>query len=339
MTERKWGLVQKKKGQMGKKSGREKLIRLGKDLWRQKFYHIIAISGVIFIFFISYASLFGLQMAFRDYKVSQGFRGIFTAEWVGLEHFREFFLDANFPRVMRNTICLSMLKLLFGIPAPIIFAVMLSEMRYKKTKKIVQTVSYLPHFLSWVIVAGILNIFLASTKGGLINSLLLDFGLIEKPIGFMTNPSWFWAICVISDVWKEFGWWAIIYVSAISAVDPALYEAMSMDGAGRLQKIRYLTLPAIKGTIGVVAIISLGNLFTGGMSGSNFDQAYLLGNAMTTQMSEILPTYVYKMGILTNRFSYATAVGLFQSVVSLLLVFGSNALSSRVSEDGQGALV
>lgn len=322
-----------------KKSMKERMIRLGKDLWRQKFYHLIALAGVIFIFFISYASLFGLQIAFRDYKVSQGFNGIFNAEWVGLKHFKEFFLDANFPKVMKNTIGLSLLKLLFGIPAPIIFAVMLSEMRYKKTKKVVQTISYLPHFLSWVIVAGILNVFLASTKGGLVNSILLNIGLIDKPIGFMTNPSYFWAICVISDVWKEFGWWAIIYISAISAVDPTLYEAMSMDGAGRLQKIWHLTLPAIKGTIGVVIIISLGNLFTGGMSGSNFDQAFLLGNAMTTAKSEILPTYVYKMGILTNRFSYATAVGLFQSIVSLILVFGSNALSSKLSDDGEGALL
>lgn len=318
---------------------KKKLVRLGKDLWRQKFYHVIGFAGVVFIFFISYASLFGLQIAFRDYKVSQGFTGIFTADWVGLEHFKEFFMDANFPRVMRNTIGLSLLKLLFGIPAPIIFAIMISEMRFKKTKKVVQTVSYLPHFLSWVIVAGILNIFLASTKSGLINSLLLDLGWIDEPIGFMTNPSFFWAICIISDVWKEFGWWAIVYISAISAIDPTLYEAMSMDGAGRLQKIWHLTLPSIKGTIGVIVIISLGNLFTGGMSGSNFDQAFLLGNAMTAEMSEILPTYVYKMGILTNRFSYATAVGLFQSIISLILVFGSNYISGKMSSDGEGALL
>ena len=318
---------------------KDKLVKLGKDLWKQRFYHIIALAAVIFIFFISYASLFGLQIAFRDYKVSQGFEGIFTADWVGWKHFKEFFMDANFPRVMRNTIGLSLLKLLFGIPAPIIFAVMLSEMRYKKTKKVVQTVSYLPHFLSWVIVAGIINIFLASTKGGLFNSLLLQWGIIDKPIGFMTNPAYFWIICIVSDVWKEFGWWAIIYISAISAIDPTLYEAMSMDGAGRLRKIWHLTLPSIKGTIGVVIIISLGNLFTGGMSGSNFDQAFLLGNAMTTKMSEILPTYVYKMGILTNRFSYATAVGLFQAVVSLVLVFGSNYLSSKLNSDGEGTLI
>ena len=318
---------------------KKKLERLLKDLWKQKFYHIIAFAGVLFIFFISYASLFGLQIAFREYKVSMGFKGIFEAPWVGLKHFKEFFMDANFPRVMRNTVCLSLLKLLFGIPAPILFAVMLSEMRFTKTKKIVQTISYLPHFLSWVIVAGILNIFLSSTRGGLVNSLLLSWGWIEEPIGFMTKSSYFWAICVISDVWKEFGWWAIIYISAISTIDPALYEAMNIDGASRLKRIRHLTLPSIKGTIGVVMIISLGNLFTGGLSGSNFDQAFLLGNAMTTEMSEILPTYVYKMGILTNRFSYATAVGLFQSIVALILVFGSNAVSKKFDSDGEGALI
>ncbi len=318
---------------------KRELILKGKKIWRQKFYHLIALAGVVFIFFISYASLFGLQIAFRDYKVSQGFLGIFNADWVGWKNFKEFFLDANFPRVMRNTLCLSILKLAFGIPAPIVFAVLLGEMRFKRTRYLVQTVSYLPHFLSWVIVAGILNIFLASTKTGLLNSILINLGFISKPIGFMTNSSYFWAICVISDVWKETGWWAIVYISAITGIDPALYEAMSVDGASRLQKIRYLTLPSIKGTISVVAIISLGNLFTGGMSGSNFDQAYLLGNAMTTEMSEILPTYVYKMGILTNRFSYATAVGLFQSIVSLILVFGSNELSRRVNGDEEGALV
>lgn len=324
---------------MKTKSLKQKCILFGKDIRRQKFFHVVALMAVIFIFLISFSSLFGLQIAFRDYKVSQGFQGIFTAPWVGLKHFKEFFMDANFPRVMRNTIGLSLLKLLFGIPAPIIFAVMISEMRFKKTKKVVQTVSYLPHFLSWVVVAGILNMFLASTKSGLVNSVLLQTGIIDKPIGFMTNPSFFWGICVVSDVWKEFGWWAIVYISAIAAIDPGLYEAMSMDGAGRFKKIWYLTLPAIKGTIGVIIVISLGNLFTGGLSGSNFDQAFLLGNAMTAEMSEILPTYVYKMGILTNRFSYATAVGLFQSLVALVLVFGSNTISKKFSSDGEGALL
>lgn len=317
---------------------RKKARKLLMDLYKQRFFHLVALAGVIFIFFISYASLFGLQIAFRDYHISDGFAGIFNSEWVGLKHFHDLFTDANFGRVMRNTICLSLLKLLFGIPAPIFFAVMLSEMRHTRLKKTVQTVSYLPHFMSWVIVAGILNIFLASTKSGLVNSLLLKCGLISEPIGFMMDPAFFWAICVISDVWKEFGWWAIVYISAISSIDPTLYEAMAIDGASRLRRIWSLTLPSIKGTIGVVMIISLGNLFTGGLSGSNFDQAYLLGTAMTASTSEILPTYVYKMGILTNRFSYATAVGLFQSIVSLVLVFGCNKLSAKFSDDKEGAL-
>lgn len=311
-------------------------------LWRkfceQRFFQVTAILGIVFIFFISYASDFGLLMAFKNYAISDGIVGIFTKPFIGFKNFTDFFADSNFGRVLRNTLAISFLKLFFSFPAPIIFAIAVTEMRFERFKRTVQTVSYLPHFISWVVVAGMLNIFLLPSDMGLLNSVLLNLGFIKEPISYLTEPSLFWIICVISDIWKECGWWAIIFIAAIAGIDPGLYEAISLDGAKRLQKIWYITLPGIKGAIGVVLIISLGNLFTGGMSGSNFDQSFLLGNVMTVETSEIIPTYVYKMGILQGRFSYATAIGMLQSLVSLILIFGSNYISKKMDDSNQGLL-
>ena len=213
---------------------------------------------------------------------------------------------------------------------PILFAIMLNEVRNKPFKRFAQTVSYLPHFISWVIIAGLAINFFSSD--GVINTLLGGAGLIDQPIPFLTSSDNYWPMAVFLDVWKDMGWWAIIFLAAITGIDPTLYEAADLDGAGRLRKIWNITLPSIKGTVTVVLILSLGNLFGGGLSGSNFEQSYLLGNTMNFERSEILQTHVFKTGMVNSRFAYATAVGLIQSVISLILIFASNAVSKKVSD-------
>ncbi|HHY83220.1 MAG TPA: sugar ABC transporter permease, partial [Clostridiales bacterium] len=196
-------------------------------------------------------------------------------------------------------------------------------------KRFVQTVSYLPHFISWVVVSGIIFAFL-SEDGGVINVLLQSVFSVEKPVSFLTDAKYFWGIAVISDAWKEFGWWAIIFISAITVIDPNLYEAASIDGAGRLSKIKNITLPGIKGAICIVLILSIGNLLGGGLSGSNFEQSYLMGNGLNNDASEVIQTYVLKTGLVTARYSFATAVSIFQSIFSVILVLLSNLTLKKV---------
>ena len=293
---------------------------------------IFVLAGIAYLFVFSIIPMFGIVMAFKDYDIVMGVKGIFTSEWVGLKYFKEFVSDYNFSSLVKNTVGISTLKLIFTFPIPILFAIMLSEMRCLKFKKLVQTCSYLPHFISWVIISGISFQFLSSS--GIINTVLMNFGLIKKPIGFLTNPDLFWGFAVISDLWKEMGWWTIVFLAAIVGVSQDLYEAARIDGAGRLKRIWYITLPCIKSTIVVVLILALGNLFGGGLSGSNFDQSYLMGNSMNHESSQIIQTYVFQVGLASGRYAYATAVGLIQSVISLILIFTSNFVSKKISGAG-----
>jgi len=312
---------------------------LFQEIWSQKFFHFWALLGVIFVFVISYASTFGLVIAFKNYNIADGLAGMFAGPWVGFKHFSDFFMDANFVRILRNTLVLSGLKLLFSFPMPVLLAIFLTEMRFDRLRRFSQTVSYLPHFVSWVVVASIVQVFFNSMSSGLINSMLLRIGAIDNAISFLTDPRAFWALAVLSDAWKESGWWAIIFIAAIASIDPGLYEAASIDGASRMQRIWHITLPGISHSIGVVLIISLGNIFTGGMSGSNFDQSFLMGNNMVLDASEIIPTYVYKMGILAGRYSYATAIGMFQAAISLIFIFGANYFSGKLQGQDEGLLL
>jgi putative aldouronate transport system permease protein len=307
------------------------------DLWRQRFFHLWAVAGTLYIFLMSYAAIFGLIIGFKNYRIAEGFAGMFTSSWVGFKHFKDFFLDANFFRLLRNTLVLSGLKLAVSFTLPVFLAIFISETRFGRLKRFTQTVSYLPHFISWVVTATLIQVFFSSSSSGLINSILLNIGVPE--INFLTNPSMFWALAVLSDAWKETGWWAIIFIAAISSIDPGLYEAAAIDGAGRWTRIRHIVLPGISASIGVVLIISIGNIFTGGMSGSNFDQSFLIGNPMILNTSEIIPTYVYKMGFLAGRYSYAAAIGLFQSLISLVFVFAANYASSRIQGNNEGYLL
>lgn len=297
---------------------------------RQGLLQMFALVGMLYLLIFTFLPMGGLVMAFKNYTIDQKIIGIFTSEWAGLKHFQDFLNDINFYSIIRNTVALSVLKLIFSFPMPILFAIMLNEVRNKPFKRFAQTVSYLPHFISWVIIAGLAINFFSSD--GVINTLLKGAGIIDQPIPFLTSSDNYWPMAVFLDVWKDMGWWAIIFLAAITGIDPTLYEAADLDGAGRLRKIWNITLPSIKGTVTVVLILSLGNLFGGGLSGSNFEQSYLLGNTMNFERSEILQTHVFKTGMVNSRFAYATAVGLIQSVISLILIFASNAVSKKVSD-------
>lgn len=297
---------------------------------KQRTLHLFVGLGMMFLLVFSYIPMFGILMAFKNYSISTGIQGIFTSEWVGLKYFDEFVHDYQFARIVRNTLVLSFLKVLFTFPAPILLAILLNEVKHKAFKRFVQTISYLPHFISWVVVVGVSYAFL-SADAGMVNKALLELGLIDQPLQILTSPGYFWGLAVGSAVWKEVGWWTIIFLAAITGIDPSLYEAAEMDGAGRLARIRHVTLPGMKGTVVVVLVLTVGGILGGGLVGSNFEQAYLFGNSINNPTSEIVQTYAFKVGLSDGRFSYAAAIDLIQSVISVALIFSSNFIARRLS--------
>lgn len=302
-----------------KTNNTKKILR---KLYLQKDLQIMALAGALWMIIFNYIPMGGLIIAFKDYNIV---KPISDAPWVGLKHFIEFVNDDNFLNVLKNTLGISLLKLIIGFPLPIVFALLLNELTSLKFKKAVQTVSYLPHFLSWVILGGILINWLSDV--GLINNLLIKFGILKEPVAFLGEPQYFWWIAVISDVWKELGWSAIIYLAAIAGVDPEMYEAAIIDGASRLQKIWYITLPAIKSTITILFILAISGIFN-----SNFDQILVLRNPLNASTSDVIDIYVYRMGIQNANYSYATAAGLLKSIVSLILLLIANKISERLNE-------
>lgn len=297
--------------------------------WKQRALQMFVLAGIVYIIIFNYVPMFGLVMGFKDYQVTQG---IFESPWVGFKWFEEFFTDYKFTQILSNTLILSILKLVCTFPIPIVFAIMLNEVHNKKVKKFIQTSSYLPYFISWVVVARLLQVFVSRT--GALNNILLSMGWIEKPLEILTSPDYFYGLAILTAIWKDTGWWTIIFLAAITGIDPTLYEAAEIDGATRLQKMRYITFPSISSTVTVVLILALGNLLGGGLSGSNFEQCYLLGNAGNIDKSDIIQTYVMRVGLVNARYSYATAVGMFQSVISVILVYTSNFISKRISGNG-----
>ncbi|WP_255570372.1 sugar ABC transporter permease [Cohnella sp. CFH 77786] len=302
----------------------------GSRLRKQLPFHVFVGLGILFLILFSYIPMFGIIIAFKDYRISTGIEGIFTSSWAGLGHFRELVDDYNFPNLVRNTLILSVLKIVFSYPVPILFAILLSEVRHVALKRFVQTVSYLPHFISWVVVTGIAYAFF-STGYGIFNDMLLSTGIIKKPIEVLTNPDSFYGLAVSTAIWKEAGWWTIIFLAALAGIDPSLYEAAEMDGAGRLKRILYITIPGLKSACIVVLILTIGSMLGGGLVGSNFEQAMLLGNPLNSEKSQIIQTYAFNVGLAQGRFSFATAIDLAQSVISVFLIFTSNAIAKRVS--------
>ncbi|MGN7455248.1 ABC transporter permease [Paenibacillus pasadenensis] len=282
---------------------------------------LMVIPALLLIFVFSYIPMYGVITAFQDYNI---FKGITGSPFVGWKHFERFFNDPNFTRVMRNTLVISGLKLAVGFPAPILLALLLNEVRNRFFKRIVQTVSYLPHFLSWVIVSG-LAISILSTENGSLNMLLQSLNLIDEPLSWLSMPEYFWTILVTTGVWKEIGFGSIVYLAAIAGVDPSLYEAASMDGASRFKQIFLVTLPSIMPVVVIFFILAVGNLLSAG-----FEDILLLGkDPILRNVSDVLDTYVYRMGIESQRFSYATAVGLFKAIISVGLLTLANLFARR----------
>ncbi|MCF7754055.1 ABC transporter permease subunit [Paenibacillus xylanexedens] len=304
-----------------------------KRLHKQLPFHLFVGLGILFLLVFSYIPMFGIIIAFKNYKISTGIEGIFTSSWAGLSHFRELINDYNFPSLVRNTLILSVLKVIFSYPIPILFAIMLSEVKHVFFKRFVQTVSYLPHFISWVVVTGIAYAFFSSGFG-IFNELMLSLHIIKEPVQILTDPDSFYGLAVMTAIWKEAGWWTIIFLAALAGIDPALYEAAEIDGAGRLKRILYITLPGLKSASIVVLILTIGSILGGGLVGSNFEQSMLLGNPLNNEKSQIIQTYAFSVGLAQGRFSFATAIDLMQSVISVFLIFTSNFLAKRFSGTG-----
>ncbi|WP_072329791.1 sugar ABC transporter permease [Paenibacillus sp. UNCCL117] len=284
---------------------------------------ILFIPCIIFYVLFRYGPLYGLIIAFKDYNV---YEGILGSEWVGLQHFRQFFESPDFWLLFKNTFLLGLFTLIWAFPFPIIFAVMLNEVRFIRFKKTVQTFSYLPAFLSVVIVSSMIIDFLSPTQG-LVNEVLKAFGM--EPKYFLAAPEWFRTIYVSSEIWQHMGYEAIIYLAAIASIDPTLYEAAKVDGANRFHMMRYITIPSIMPTILILFIIKSGAMFRIG-----YEKVLLLYNPMTYEVADVFSTYVYRKGLLETNYSYASAVGLFESLIALVMLLISNMISKRAGGKG-----
>lgn len=284
------------------------------------------LPGLLLLLIFRYWPMYGLIIAFKDYSIiSPSFA---AAPWAGFKHFITFLNDINFYRVLRNSIGINVLGLLISFPLTVIFALLINEIVHTKFKRITQTVSYLPHFLSWVIFVGILKTILALDTGAL-NNFLINIGLIKEPIFFMGNPDYFWWLAVFTRLLKEIGWGTILYLAAIAGIDQELFEAAIIDGANRFQRMWHITVPGISTTIIILLILTISNILNWG-----FDQIWMLQNNVNISMSETLETYVYKMGIRDLRFSYAAAVGLLKSVMAMILLISSDQLSKKLTGKG-----
>ncbi|OPJ65011.1 ABC transporter permease [Clostridium oryzae] len=300
-----------------------KKTRRWKKFKNQKYLQIMAIVGVVWMLIFQYIPMAGIIIAFKRYNIAST---IFNAQWVGLKYFKQFFVDDQIPLVIKNTLGISFYKLIIGFPLPILFALLLNELKNVKYKKVVQTVTYLPHFLSWVVLGGIMMNWMDMT--GLLTKLCVGMHIIPKATNMIGIPSYFWAIVVSSDIWKELGWNAIIYLAAITSIDQEMYEAATIDGAGRFQKMFKITLPCIKPTIAILLILAVSGLLN-----SNFDQIFVLRNNLNIDASNVLDIYVYKTGIANLQYSYATAVGLLKSVVALILLLSANFVTKKLNDN------
>ncbi|MCZ8514699.1 sugar ABC transporter permease [Paenibacillus filicis] len=297
--------------------------RLGVDLKRDKYLYLLALPGLLFFLVFKYVPMWGVIISFQNYSPFTGMTG---SEWVGFDHFRRFFSNPDFMMLFRNTMGISLMNLVLFFPLPIVLSLLLNEVRSTVYKRVVQSIVYMPHFLSWVIISGLT--FLLFAKGdGLVNKMLAGLG--AERIDVLTNPDAFWPMLTLQSIWKECGWGTILFLAAMASVDPSVYEAAKIDGAGRFRQMWSITLPAIRNVIVVLLILRLGHIMDVG-----FEQIFLMYNGAVSQVAEVFDTYVYRVGIQQGQFSYSTAAGLFKSVVGLLLVIVSNWIAKKMGEDG-----
>jgi putative aldouronate transport system permease protein len=308
-----------------------------KSLYKTKFssylkmnyeFYLMLIPGIIFITIFSFIPLIGLTLAFKDYQMfltDNPFLSIIKSKWVGLDHFHSVFVRNDFKFALRNTLTISVLKLVINFPIPIIFALLLNELRKKFFSRVIQLISYLPHFISWAVVSGIFISLLGST--GIVNGILVSLGFDQ--INFLMNNQYFRFILIFSDGWKEFGWSSIIYLAAITGLDMECYEAAKVDGASRFQQIIYITLPGISSTVILMLILKVGKIMNAG-----FEQILTMYNPTVYKSADIIDTLIYRIGLGKMDFSMGAAVGLFNSVIGLVLVLGSNHLAKKISGKG-----
>ncbi|MCU6712228.1 ABC transporter permease subunit [Paenibacillus sp. J5C_2022] len=293
-----------------------------KRLWQQnKYLWLMFLPCLMYYLIFRYAPMFGLVITFKNYNL---FRGVWASEWVGFKYYRMFLENPDFLLLMKNTFLLGIMNLAFGFPAPIILALLLNEVRKAAFKRFVQTVSYLPHFISNVIVASMVIMFLSPT-GGLINEMIAALGF--EPINFMNEPGMFRAIYVLSEIWQHIGWETIIYLAALTSIDSQLYEAASIDGAGRMRKLWHVTLPGISFAVVITLILNIGAVLEIG-----FEKVFLLQNPAIYETADIISTYVYRVGMEQGNFSYGAAIDLFMGVISLVFIYTANFVSRRISE-------
>lgn len=297
-------------------------------IWEHRVMYCFMLPAIIVLIVFAYVPMAGLIMSFQNYDLVKGFSG---SKWVGLKWFQKFLKDKDFYIALRNTLGINSLHLLIGFPLPVILAIGIFAMKPSVYKKVTQTITYLPHFISWVVIAGLVYKMLDS-ETGIVNTLIKSMGGAAVP--FMREPDYFWAIIIIVAIWKELGWNTIIYLAALSAIPSEQYEAAIVDGATGRQQLWYITLPSIMPTIGLMLIMTVGNLVNGN-SGIGFDAVYNLRNAFLSARANTLEYFSFSEGILNNKFSYATAIGFAQGVVSLILVSSANALSRKLR--GYGA--
>jgi putative aldouronate transport system permease protein len=293
-------------------------------MWRNKLLYLMLIPGITIILVFCYVPLYGVLIAFKDYKFS---RGIMGSDWVGFKYFRQFFADPYAFRIIKNTVVLNVLGLLIGTPAPIIFALMLNEMRTPRIKRVVQTISYMPSFLSVVVVVGLANMIFQAVGGGPVNDALMALGIIDAPIQFMGTSRWYRTMYILTGVWSGMGYNSIIYLAAMAGLNIELYESAVLDGANRLQRIWHITLPGIRPTIVILFILAVGGIMSA-------DQAktLLMYNPSCYDVADNIASYVYRMGILGGAFSLSTAVGLFQNIVGFLMLLITNFVCSKLGE-------
>ena len=307
------------KGEMRMNKGKSMV----RNLAMYRYLYIMLIPGLTYFIIFSYIPMFGIRVAFKDFNM---IKGISASTWVGFKYFKQAFASPYFSQTFFNTLIISVLKLIWGFPAPIILALLLNEVSNMNIKRVVQTVSYLPHFISWVIIGGLM-VDLLSPQTGVVNNFIKMLG--KEPIYFLASKEYFRGVLITSEIWKGIGWGSIIYLAALSGVDPQLYEAAEIDGCGRWKQTLHVTLPGIVGTISIMLILRLGGILSAG-----FEQIFILYNPSVYEVADIIDTWVYRTGIQGMQYSLATAVGLFKSVIGFTLVVTANWASQKISETG-----
>jgi len=294
-----------------------------KQYIKHKHLFVMMIPGILFYILFRYTPIYGLQIAFKDYFFEYG---MFGSPWVGFDVFKDVFRMESFWQVFRNTLIISGYQLIFGFPVPIIFALFLNEIRSVKFKKLVQTVSYLPHFVSWVVLGGLFMQFLSPSTGP-INILLKSMGL--NPIYFLADKRYFRGVLVATEIWKSMGWSSIVYIAAITGIDQDMYEAAYLDGATRMQRIIHITLPSIAPVINIMFIFAIGKIIN-----DNFDQVFNLYSTPVYEVGDVISTYVYRSGLTQMQFSFSTAIGLFKNIISFTLVLFANFVTKKIGGEG-----